>query len=181
MKVSLSGASFGGKSTIIEALNNKYNTFVDSGMIFINGYLISKSTEEFIKWRKINTRNYYNKIIKYQVNLEKNSNNNRINVFDRTVLDYIALMVIEEGLKLENYEKYYSLISIDYVFIFFPLPSFNGRKDTGRLLNKDQSKKIADMSIEICKANNIDFSIVPLSTKLEQLKYITKTIDILNK
>ena len=177
MKISLSGASCGGKSTVVKSLSDKYKTFPDSGMICIKNHLISKSIEDFIKWRKINTKHYYNKIIRHQLALEKKSSKKEINVFDRSVLDYIALMVVEEGLKLESYKKYYSLIDIDHVFIFFPLSSFDDRKDTGRLLNKDQSKKVADISIEICEVNNLNYSIVPLAKESEQLNSIIEIIE----
>jgi hypothetical protein len=179
MKISFSGASFGGKTSLIETFSSEYNIYLDAGMLYVDRFLKTMSVDEFLDWRKNNNQEYYTEIILFQADTEKSVDPAAINIFDRSVLDYIALMSLESNVEVRELSMFYKYVNVDHVFLFYPLDNFDRRNTTGRLLDKDRSRKLGETTESICRLFDIDYDVVPVSSKASQREFtsnILKTI-----
>jgi hypothetical protein len=176
VNISFSGASCGGKTSQIQLLNKDYDVYADAGMVFIERHLIRMSAEEFLRWRAENNYKYYSQIISYQSAIEKKIESSSINIFDRSVLDYIALHSLESGKNLSELSALFKFVNIDHAFIFYPLNNFDRRVSTGRLLDKERSFKLSEKMKALCSLLNINFDIIPLANEAVTKDYISQKL-----
>jgi predicted ATPase len=142
MKIVITGGTFAGKTSLVKLFKKDgFKNVQDIGLETIKELNTKIGITKQREFRINKPIEFYSKIIKKQLKIEKDTKN-KIVVFDRGILDYIAMLKLT-GLNMpESLINQIKNTHYDLVFICDTLSNFKERKNTGRSLNKNESLKL---------------------------------------
>lgn len=181
MRIVLTGGTYAGKSSLLESFKKQgFQTVPETGMQIISEISQKLGVEEQKKWRSENTVGFFRLIFERQLELESKTkqDSNNIIFHDRGIHDYLAFMKLEGVEPPKEFVELAKNNPYDVAFICEILPGFDGRKQTGRVVTREQSYQLKELIQNIYKEFGIKTIFVKDMPTEERVEFIKKELKL---
>jgi predicted ATPase len=180
MKIILTGTAHCGKTTLLNELGRRGYKIVEEAETPIVKELREKlGIEECKKWIMNNYEEFKDQVAKRQKKLEEeNSTEERI-FYDRSAICYIAYCKLR-GSRIPASLTKLSEEKPGLALFLESIGNFDERRESGRFMTKEESKKLARLILEEYKTRGIKIIRIPVFSNDEQ-KNISLRIEEIEK
>ncbi len=173
-QIAFTGSPWGGKTTIIKKLAEEgIPVIIESETQLVKGMVHKYGSDGTGKWILNNYFKFKTMVAERQKVLEQEISNEKIVLYDRTAIDWIAYC----NLRNSKIPPLLEELSIQYKFgqvLFFNmLDGFDERRNQGRIMKKEEAIKLNNLILEEYKSRGYSISFIPkmdLNPRIELVK-----------
>lgn len=181
-KIVITGGTFAGKTTLIEAFAREgYQTIPEAAMQIIDETTEKMGMEAMKKWRRDSIGDFQTLIANRVLKLESEIQNGKDNLIfcDRGLHDSLGYLKLVSAAVPEAIVPLFSKHKYDLVFLCDVIKNFDIRSSTGRIENYKSSYRAGELIGESYKKYGHKVIRVKEMTVASRIKFVKKHLDLL--